>query len=48
VVGMGYDWGTGGYDEVAADGGIFAFTAPFLGSEGGKTLDKPVVTVAVG
>jgi len=28
---------------VAADGGIFAFNAPFRGSMGGRPLNKPVV-----
>jgi hypothetical protein len=37
-----------GYYEVASDGGIFAFTAPFLGSMGGKPLNKPIVTMATG
>ncbi|MHB8218703.1 MAG: IPT/TIG domain-containing protein [Acidimicrobiales bacterium] len=32
-----------GYWEVAADGGIFAFTAPSHGSMGGKALNAPVV-----
>ncbi len=27
----------------AADGGVFAFNAPFLGSTGGMHLNKPVV-----
>jgi hypothetical protein len=35
-----------GYDEVASDGGIFSFDAPFYGSEGGKPLDKPIVGMA--
>ena len=33
---------TGGYWEVATDGGIFAFGAPFFGSTGAITLNKPV------
>jgi hypothetical protein len=39
----------GGYYEVASDGGIFAFGpgTPFLGSVGGKPLNKPVVGMAV-
>jgi hypothetical protein len=32
VVGMAADPTTGGYWEVAADGGVFAFHAPFYGS----------------
>jgi hypothetical protein len=32
-----------GYRLVAADGGIFSFSAPFFGSTGGTVLDKPVV-----
>jgi hypothetical protein len=48
IVGMAFDYGTGGYWEVASDGGLFAFTAPFLGSMGGKPLNKPIVTMATG
>ncbi|HVA04148.1 MAG TPA: glycoside hydrolase family 43 protein [Acidimicrobiales bacterium] len=40
------DPATGGYWEVGADGGIFAFDAPFEGSMGGRTLDAPVVGMA--
>jgi len=36
-----------GYEEVASDGGLFAFTAPFYGSMGGKPLNKPVVGMAM-
>jgi len=37
-----------GYDEVAADGGIFSFgSAPFCGSTGGMTLNAPVVGMAM-
>ena len=44
VVGMATTPGGAGYWEVAADGGIFSFgDAPFYGSMGGKTLNKPVV-----
>ena len=32
-----------GYWEVAADGGIFAFGAPFYGSRGGLTAGGPVL-----
>ena len=36
-----------GYWEVASDGGIFPFgTANFMGSMGGKPLDKPIVGMA--
>jgi sugar lactone lactonase YvrE len=35
-----------GYLEVASDGGIFAFNAPFSGSMGGKPLNKPIVGMA--
>ena len=35
----------GGYWLVAADGGIFAFDVPFLGSTGAITLNKPVVAI---
>jgi len=38
---------TGGYWEVAADGGVFAFgDAPFYGSMGAKPLNAPIVAVA--
>ena len=36
-----------GYYEVAADGGLFAYTVPFHGSMGGIPLNKPVVGMAV-
>ncbi|HVX20115.1 MAG TPA: hypothetical protein VHB02_02070 [Acidimicrobiales bacterium] len=36
-----------GYDEVASDGGIFAFGPPFYGSMGGKPLNRPVVGMAM-
>jgi hypothetical protein len=35
-----------GYWLAAADGGIFAYDAPFQGSMGGKALNKPVVGIA--
>jgi hypothetical protein len=38
--------GTTGAWEAAADGGIFAFTAPFYGSMGGTRLNRPVVGMA--
>ena len=36
IVGMATDTATGGYWEVAADGGVFTFHAPFYGSMGGQ------------
>ena len=41
------DQATGGYWEVASDGGLFAFNAPFSGSMGGKPLNMPIVGMAV-
>ena len=38
---------TSGYWEVAADGGLFAFHAPFFGSTDGMALNKPVVGMAI-
>ncbi|MGO9854011.1 MAG: hypothetical protein ACLPYY_03060 [Acidimicrobiales bacterium] len=35
-----------GYRTVAADGGVFSFCQPFLGSMGGQHLDAPVVGMA--
>jgi hypothetical protein len=35
-----------GYYEAAADGGIFAYDAPFFGSMGGVPLNSPVVGIA--
>ncbi|HVM04783.1 MAG TPA: prenyltransferase/squalene oxidase repeat-containing protein [Acidimicrobiales bacterium] len=35
-----------GYRLVAADGGVFAFGSPFLGSAGGLRLNRPVVGMA--
>jgi hypothetical protein len=35
-----------GYRLVSADGGIFAFNAPFYGSEGGRQLGAPIVGIA--
>ncbi len=47
VVGMAMAPATGGYWEVASDGGIFAFgQAAFYGSMGGKPLNQPVVAMA--
>ena len=34
---------TGGYWEVASDGGIFSYDAPFLGSTGSIRLNEPIV-----
>ena len=42
----GHPDGTG-YWLVAADGGLFAFNAPFYGSTGGLTLNAPVVGMGV-
>jgi hypothetical protein len=36
-----------GYQEVASDGGLFSFNAPFSGSMGGKPLNAPIVGMAV-
>ena len=38
----------GGYWEVAADGGVFGFDAPFDGSMGNQHLNAPVVGMATG
>ena len=43
MAGMPVDPKTGGYWEVAADGGIFSFGAPFFGSMGGKHLAQTIV-----
>jgi hypothetical protein len=43
---MAADPATGGYWEVASDGGIFSFNAPFQGSMGSTPLSKPVVGIA--
>jgi hypothetical protein len=48
VVGIAADAATGGYWEVAADGGIFNYGAPFLGSRGGHPLNAPIVGVEAG
>jgi hypothetical protein len=48
VVGIAMAPATGGYWEVASDGGIFAFgQAAFYGSMGGRPLNEPVVGIAV-
>jgi hypothetical protein len=36
-----------GYQEVASDGGLFSFNAPFSGSMGGQPLNAPIVGMAV-
>jgi hypothetical protein len=36
-----------GYQEVASDGGLFSFNAPYYGSMGGQPLNAPVVGMAV-
>jgi N-acetylmuramoyl-L-alanine amidase len=43
VSGAGADPATGGYWLTAANGGVFAFGAPFLGSAGALPLKSPVV-----
>jgi hypothetical protein len=35
-----------GYEEVASDGGLFSFGAPFFGSMGGQPLNEPIVGMA--
>ena len=45
IVGMASDPYTGGYWEVASDGGIFAFNAPFAGSMGGQHLNRPIIAL---
>ncbi|MGC8463936.1 MAG: hypothetical protein ACP5P9_09760, partial [Acidimicrobiales bacterium] len=47
IVGMAATPDGGGYWEVAADGGIFAFgDAQFYGSMGGHPLNQPIVGMA--
>jgi len=46
VVGLAPAPGGTGYWEVASDGGIFAFHAPFYGSMGGTPLNAPIVGMA--
>ncbi len=47
IVGMAMSPGTGGYWEVASDGGIFAYgAAGFYGSMGGTHLNAPIVGMA--
>jgi hypothetical protein len=45
---MAVDGATGGYWEVASDGGIFSFDAPFAGSLGGIHLNAPIVGITAG
>jgi hypothetical protein len=40
---MAADQASGGYWLVASDGGIFAYNAPFLGSTGSITLNRPIL-----
>lgn len=47
LVAVMYDRDGRGYYEVAADGGVFAFEAPFFGSMGGQRLNKPIVDAAL-
>lgn len=47
-MGMAADPATGGYWEVASDGGIFGFGSPFLGSAGGLHLASAIVGMAAG
>lgn len=46
VSGGTVDPATGGYWEVATDGGVFSFNAPYYGSTGGIVLNKPIVGMA--
>jgi N-acetylmuramoyl-L-alanine amidase len=46
VVGMAPDPATSGYWILGADGGVFAFDAPYFGSTGGLPLHAPVVGMA--
>ncbi len=46
ITGGAADSATGGYWEVGADGGVFAFDAPFDGSMGAVHLAAPVVGMA--
>jgi hypothetical protein len=40
------DSATGGYWEAGADGGVYAYDAPFHGSAGGTHLNEPVVGIS--
>ncbi|KJF17926.1 hypothetical protein [Acidithrix ferrooxidans] len=46
IVGMAADPTTGGYWLVASDGGIFSFNAPYIGSEGGTSLNAAIVGIS--
>ena len=46
VVGIATDAVTGGYQVVAADGGLETFNAPYAGALGGVALNRPVVGLA--
>jgi hypothetical protein len=46
VVGISADSVTSGYWLAAADGGVFAFDAPFEGSMAGKPLAAPITGIA--
>ena len=45
IVGIATDPLTGGYWEVAADGGVFAFDAAYAGSTGDQPLGSPIVSM---
>jgi hypothetical protein len=45
IVGGAYLPDQSGYWLVGADGGVFAFNAPFFGSMGGKVLQRPIVSM---
>jgi len=45
IVGIAADRASGGYWEVASDGGVFSFGAPFFGSTGSIHLNRPVVAI---
>jgi hypothetical protein len=43
VVGIGATADGSGYAMAGADGGVFTYQAPFLGSLSGRRLNAPVV-----
>jgi hypothetical protein len=47
IIGMAIDPTTNGYWLVGADGGVFSFNAPFLGSTGNLQLNHPVTGMSV-